>query len=156
MKQLVQFGVVVAVCACLSGCDGSSGGGGGSNTPEAVAKAFAEIWDSEAPAVLPEWIPIRGADADDEAKANELHEKIKNYATSSFRKQSWDGYLAKKSTDDSYQFLDCKISGNQAAVLYTRKNETEHSVVLLMAKIDDQWKVKDRERQKGIPLDSFL
>jgi len=106
--------------------------------------------------VLPEWIPIRGADADDEAKANELHEKIKNYATSSFRKQSWDGYLAKKSTDDSYQFLDCKISGNQAAVLYTRKNETEHSVVLLMAKIDDQWKVKDRERQKGIPLDSFL
>ena len=138
MKRLIQFGTAVAVCCCLAGC-----GGGGS--PQAVAKAFAEIWDSEKAKIKGSGgsiVPDLRPGSPYVLWQVERDQKVKNYVASM---SPWDNsYLAKKSNDDAYQLLKCEVTGNKATVEYTRKNELNKSVTILLMKIDGKWKVTGR------------
>ena len=160
MKQLIQLGVVIAVCTFLSGCDSS--GGGGSSSPEAVAKAFAEIWDSEMLKVETKQ-SHSGWEFVTKEERTLLREKVKDYVTSSF--ENSDSIIAvdvlaergipKINKENTYLFLDCKISANKAVVQYTRKNLDSHRCVIELIKIDGKWKVTKSE-QSDKPLESFL
>jgi len=139
MKRLIQFGMAVAVGCCLSGCDG--GGGIGGNSPEAVAKAFAEIRDCKFTEMTKE---VEEEQLISMLKA--VREKIKGYITSSYYDNFRAAYVSMKSKDDTYQFLDSKTSGNKAVVQYTRKNQTDDTCVIRLMKIDGKWKVAGIEQ----------
>ena len=165
MKRLMQLGMAIVVCCYLSGCDGSNGNsGGGRDSPEAVAKAFAEIWDSGL-AELDVKASFSKSDSVNGKDLTALREKVKNYVVSSYR-EFGDNFhyalnlfavfgLPKKNKEDSYQILDCKTSGNKAVVQYTRKNQTNVVCVIVLMKIDGKWKVTD-SGQTNKSLNSFL
>jgi|GEM_PF-4218633 len=52
--------------------------------------------------------------------------------------------LTKRSEDDAYQLLNYHKDNKDVYVLYTRKNETNHTAMIELQKTDGNWKVTKR------------